>query len=648
VAYTVVATAKIRQLEPKIVDALYENVDGKFYIDNEDALLGPVIALGDAPPPREYQSATVFGLGDIIEDADQAQRVAMHLDFKKSVLIDGPPGSGKTSIGIMRIPCLKFQQWDAMGLDRRKDPPFHTDSSMRVLVFSDEMKEYLSTLVKDLRVGVEVQTTHKFLLKLARDAKVLTGRPVRERPSIASLKSQKEVLAAYWAGFQSHTGKVWEEQKEELRQALPKAPVSLAESLSRWLMQQRRALPEAERVPPMPGPNMSREAARAALSQREAVMRDNEAAKEAKLKFDSNVKIARDLLVRLAAQLSDRAAIYGAMFDSSRFKDVLDAAAGRGLTAKQIQTGLKRWKEQQTNGCVTASEYDAALCAWLGVYVFSVADDNAQLLVGGRRTRLTHLVVDEVQDLSPCHIPVLASTLVRDGTLTLVGDVRQNLNQYGGLRSWREVLDHVADHKTFGTNYRQTQELGTFVRQLHGALFSETPQWQPSDRLRGPIPTAIEIGGAGKMAPAVADEIRRIRESLPGATVGLLYDGNLDPSRMRKFARRIGDLLADTSTEVHLATKSAAGARLRETDCVIIASVKETKGLEFDAVVFMSANYTLTKPVSEIPLKRRNGLYVATSRARHSLAIVMRKLPEYLGPLDIGGVVEIRRLEQDL
>jgi hypothetical protein len=102
VAYTVVATAKIRQLEPKIVDALYENVDGKFYIDNEDALLGPVIALGDAPPPREYQSATVFGLGDIIEDADQAQRVAMHLDFKKSVLIDGPPGSGKTSIGIMR------------------------------------------------------------------------------------------------------------------------------------------------------------------------------------------------------------------------------------------------------------------------------------------------------------------------------------------------------------------------------------------------------------------------------------------------------------------------------------------------------------------------------------------------------------------
>ena len=232
--------------------------------------------------------------------------------------------------------------------------------------------------------------------------------------------------------------------------------------------------------------------------------------------------------------------------------------------------------------------------------------------------------------------------------MTLVGEVRQNLNQYGGLRSWSEISEHVAEHKTFGTNYRQTLELGTFVRQLHGVLFADTPKWEPSDRLRGPTPVATEIGRSGKLAPAVADEIRKIREELPGATVGLLYDGTPDPSRMKKFARRIGDLLSDTSTEVYLSTKSAAGARLRETDCVIIASVKETKGLEFDAVVFMSANYTLVKPVAEIPLKRRNGLYVATSRARHSLSLVMRKLPEYLAPLVISGVVEVKSLTQDL
>src|SRR5690606_33739504 len=87
------------------------------------------------------------------------------------------------------------------------------------------------------------------------------------------------------------------------------------------------------------------------------------------------------------------------------------------------------------------SELDLAAAAWLGSRVLLSTRTGRQHKpwVGGRMDRLTHVVVDEVQDLSPSHIAVLASQLEDGGTMTLVGDIHQNLNPHAGLGRWEDI-----------------------------------------------------------------------------------------------------------------------------------------------------------------------------------------------------------------
>lgn len=191
---------------PEIRRASYLLRSGKVFVESEHALAQASVAPPTTRPTKEYRSATTFGLGEIIELADSSQRTAMHLPFSHSVLIEGPPGSGKTSVGIMRIPCLIDRQWEELKLDRRKDRPFHEPESMRVLVMNEEMVDYLGDLVRSLRIeGVVVETLHDLLLRACDDARVLKGPIADEVPSLAQMKNRPAAVAAVWSGFQRHS-----------------------------------------------------------------------------------------------------------------------------------------------------------------------------------------------------------------------------------------------------------------------------------------------------------------------------------------------------------------------------------------------------------------------------------------------------------
>lgn len=211
-------SGKFESLLPQIERADYRLKSGRVFLESEAALE----ALTFEPPtkrtPKPYKAATTFGLEEIIELADLTQRSAMHLPFAESVLIEGPPGSGKTSIGIMRIPCLIDRQWEELRLDPRKDRPFHTPATMRVLVRHKKMVDYLGDLVRSLRIeDVEVGTLHDLLLRLCRDARVLKGRARRELPVVAQLKSKPQATAAYWKGFQASVSDLFTKRGDEFR-----------------------------------------------------------------------------------------------------------------------------------------------------------------------------------------------------------------------------------------------------------------------------------------------------------------------------------------------------------------------------------------------------------------------------------------------
>jgi len=78
---------------------------------------------------------------------------------------------------------------------------------------------------------------------------------------------------------------------------------------------------------------------------------------------------------------------------------------------------------------------------------------------------------------------------------------------------------------------------------------------------------------------------------------------------------------------VHVVSRRAGGANLRRTDCAIIAPVTATKGLEFDAVVFLDVGDDWRDQGAHVDEIKKNALYVAASRAKQGLSLVMRSLP---------------------
>jgi hypothetical protein len=87
-------SAKFESLLPQLERAEYVLRSGRAFVESEAALDVPSFEPTAKRTPKAYKAATTFGLGEIIELADRTQRSAMHLPFRESVLIEGPPGGG--------------------------------------------------------------------------------------------------------------------------------------------------------------------------------------------------------------------------------------------------------------------------------------------------------------------------------------------------------------------------------------------------------------------------------------------------------------------------------------------------------------------------------------------------------------------------
>lgn len=122
-----------------------------------------------------------------------------------------------------------------------------------------------------------------------------------------------------------------------------------------------------------------------------------------------------------------------------------------------------------------------------------------------------------------------------------------------------------------------------------------------------------------------------MRSTIPYATVGVLFDGRWTAESVRRFKERLeDDLASDSALSVLLIGRGSRGGHLRKTNCVLIASVASTKGLEFDAVVFIDPVREWADAAAKPTLRQKHGLYVATSRAKQGLSLVLRSAPEVI------------------
>jgi len=621
----VTSIAKYGTILPEVVDTTYVLADGSVFLEHERLLeqLGIVEAqpLPQAAPEREYEAAQEFGLSEIIELADVDQREVMHLPFHDTVLVEGPPGSGKTSIGLMRIPCLIDRQWDELGLEPEKDRPFHAVSTMRVLVLNDEMIDYLGKLIRSVGVhGVQVSTLAQFCQRISRDGRTLSGRRVTESSALTRLKSHPWALLAYWAGFRAALRAYWDRAGQLVQDSLFEAGDRYGELLARRLDRWVNSVAAIE-TPPDDGSgilslDVQLEAWRRECDRlREDLTRprDQEAATR-------QMETLRQRLQRVIRRFFNRRRIVREMTPHSAFQSLCSEAADRST----LDESVSEWLRQSSSRNQQVSEADYALAAWLATHVSILPAGTTRPIMGLVRPTLTHVLIDEAQDISPCHVAVVRRLLHAEGTLTLVGDLRQRVTSRGHFLKWDELDVGRVKNAVLAVNHRQSRPLGMFLAALHERLFDETPAWHASTR-SGPRPRVRRQRGNAGLAEAIAEEIRNWREQIPNATVGIL---SLDHSRtvrtkLAKLARRIETALSDTLTDVYLAVGDGRTRHLGRTDCAVIATVVDTKGLEFDGVVVIDPRRLWRHPLMEISMLRRNRMYVAASRARQGLTLII-------------------------
>jgi DNA helicase IV len=289
---------------------------------------------------------------------------------------------------------------------------------------------------------------------------------------------------------------------------------------------------------------------------------------------------------------------------------LLRLAASKWLTEAEW-SGL--YRSRDTNGSQRAwSEADAALL------------DEARELLGPRPGRSTnqseleirtygHIVVDEVQDLTPMQLRMIARRSL-NGSLTVVGDIAQATGPFAP-DDWSQVLAHLPDRRParvveLTVGYRIPSQIMAMANRI---LRLAAPQAAPPEAVReGDGPPEVRRVGSDELGAGVAEAVARLRADLGDAGIAVLTPASL--------------------VEVVTAGLDSAGIeygrasmRALEAD-VTVVPMALAKGLELDGVV-------LVEPARMVAEERQGlrALYVGLTRATKRLTVVHADpLPEAL------------------
>ncbi|MFP3987800.1 UvrD-helicase domain-containing protein [Streptomyces sp. E11-3] len=223
----------------------------------------------------------------------------------------------------------------------------------------------------------------------------------------------------------------------------------------------------------------------------------------------------------------------------------------------------------------------------------------AERAAADRTWAFGHIIVDEAQELSPMAWRLLMRR-VPTRSMTLVGDPAQTGDE-AGCGSWSSILaPYVGDRwelVRLGVNYRTPAEV---MELAAGVVRARDPLFSPPRSVRATgVRPWVRAAAASDLPGAVADAVAR---DLPAE----------------------GRLAVIAPRELHAALASrldgvVAGDVPDLTRRVVLLDARQSKGLEFDAVI-----------VVEPAELKTSDLYVALTRATQTLGVL------YAGELPVG------------
>ena len=224
-----------------------------------------------------------------------------------------------------------------------------------------------------------------------------------------------------------------------------------------------------------------------------------------------------------------------------------------------------------------------------------------------------HIIVDEVQDLTPMQLRMVARRSL-NGAMTVVGDIAQATGPFAPS-DWRDVLnllpkDRDAKVAELSVGYRIPRQIMEFAGRL---LATAAPGQTPPTAVReGDHDPRIVKVSKTQIAKTVAQEARDMVASLADGRVAVVCPDDMV------------ELVATALDDASLSYGQAGSRGLDATLTIVPVSV--VKGLEMDGVIVVEPT-----AMYESPDVGPRGVYVALTRSTQQLVVVhSAELPKEL------------------
>lgn len=538
-------------------------------------------------------------LREIVTTIQAEQNLVIRHPFRRSMIVQGVAGSGKTTIALHRIAWLLYDKRDTLRPEQ-----------LMILAPNPLFLSYISQVLPDLGVERVAQTTFAGLcaqwmgkrapklrllsrledkLSATAEERAQTARVLRRKGSLLYKQSveayletfKRSIVPADGLRFGNRTLYTQEELSDLLLHQLQHFPLNdRIASLKKYVRTRLRAACQEMKA-------ALTKMADDRLSQLLAAMPDGPERRErARRLLDSRDARFAEIDEREKTYLRDLPTLFPDLSLTGVYRQYLiqcEEEAVSAATLPYLDKGEAR------------SEDLAALCS------------ISRVLYGLPGRTIRHIVIDECQDFSPYQLALLREAYPA-ATFTLVGDLMQGVHEEEGVMDYAEWVQPVfggeIDLCMLETSYRNTVEIMTLAGRI-SACHPVSGHMQAKPVLRHGEEPALRV-------------FARDRER-----IGAIRDQAL--AWQQEGYRSIA-LITRTQAEaakLYQALRKELPVRLMHADDldyqggILVLPAAMVKGLEFDCVAVCNAS---ADAFPDDPFLCRS-LYVMTTRPLHRLAL---------------------------
>ena len=216
---------------------------------------------------------------------------------------------------------------------------------------------------------------------------------------------------------------------------------------------------------------------------------------------------------------------------------------------------------------------------------------------------ICHVIVDEAQDFGLFHY-VAMKTMFKNCTFDLYGDINQAIYSYSSIDNWEGVINEVfggdCRYLELVKSYRTTMEIMNAANLIGNNI--NLIKGQPVLRQGGEV--YVEPYSVNDYAKTLTEIVKS--ESSKYSTVAILCKNQKECSQVFQTLKKNG-------VESQILNEDS------KINGILISTIQDSKGLEFDSVILNDASNKNFDSTSLVDMKL---LYVAMTRGMHNMTIL--------------------------